>query len=254
MRRSLVLPLMLAALAGCSRAPGPPAAVRAEDVTLPTAEGDARAVEFAPVGGPLPAVLVLHGDYGLDDVVRRHARKLADDGYLVLAIDLYDGDVAKDVENAHVLSRALPDEKVKAYLEAAVDRLAECSDGRIGVIGWDTGGGYALDLAIDDPRVIACVTCYGRLRTEAESLRPMKASVLGVFAENDAGNPPETRRDFEEAMKGAGKDLAGMLVLDGCGGGFMTPGPDREAGPDDERAAQDAWDAIDAFLHKRLRK
>jgi carboxymethylenebutenolidase len=252
MTRALLLALVLAALAGCSRAPGPPA-VRAEDVTLPTAEGDARAVEYAPVGGPHPAVLVLHGDYGPEGV-RRHAQKLADDGYLVLAIDLYDGDVAKDVEKAHILSRAIPDEKVKAYLKAAVDRLARRSDGRIGVIGWDTGGGYALDLAIDDPRVSACVTCYGRLRTEAGSLRPMKASVLGVFAENDAGNPQETRRDFQDAMKAAGKDLAGMLVLDGCGGGFMTPGPDREAGPNDARAAQDAWAAIDAFLRKRLRQ
>jgi carboxymethylenebutenolidase len=251
-RRSLLAALLLAGLFGCSRAPVTPAGVQVEDVTLPTAEGPAHAVEYA-LEGPRPAILVLHGDYGLDGV-RRHAERLANDGYRVLAVDLYDGKTAKTIEEAHELSQGIPEEKVKAYLKAAVDRLAEHSDGRVGVIGWDMGGGYALNVAIDDPRVTACVMCYGQLTTDPEALRKMKASVLGVFAGDDPGNSPETRRAFADAMKQAGCDLAGMKVYDDCGGGFMTPGPDRDAGPGDAKAAEAGWEAIDAFFAQRLKE
>jgi carboxymethylenebutenolidase len=251
-KRVLCLALVIVCLSGCrTQVPAPPAEVRADDVSLTFRDGEARAVLLTPpqVRG---AVLVLHGDYGLDDHVRKYARKLADDGYLVLAPDLYDGKVAKDVEEAHVLSRALPDERVKAALQAAVDRLASGRAERVGVVGWDLGGGYALDLAIDDPRVAACVTCYGTLRTDPQQLRKMKASVLGVFGGKDEGITPEIRRDFAAAMKEAGRDLAGLHVYDECDGGFMTPGPDRKTLPADEAAAEAAWGRVAVFLREKL--
>jgi carboxymethylenebutenolidase len=244
--------VVLAARVGCRKAPHQPAEVC---VRTHTNDKDERLWEEYGItkGKPRGAVLVLHGDYGLDGTIQGHARRLARQGYLVLAVDLYRGKVAKDVEEAHILSRAIPEEQVRADLKEAVDHLIKRS-GRssVAVIGWELGGGYALDLAMEDSRVSACVNCYGRLTTDAAALAKMKASFLGIYAAEDRGNPPETLRDFREAMKESKRDLAGLHVFEKCDGGFMNPGPDRKPGPTDSEATQKAWGYIDEFLSQKL--
>jgi carboxymethylenebutenolidase len=256
--RVLFLLAVIAGALGCWQAPAVKmkTEVESRQVVLSTNDGDGQGVEYVPPGPPAGFVLVLHGDYGLDDSIRASARRLAEKRYYTLAPDLYGGKVAKDVEEAHILSRALPDEEVKARLKAAMDHLEGLSGEKkpsLGVIGWDLGAGYALDLAMADERVSACVVCYGRLTTDPEALGKMRASVLGIFGGKDAGITPEIRRDFREAMKQAKRDMVGMHVFDECDGGFMNPGPDRQSGAADAAASARAWEHIDAFLRERLR-
>src|SRR5262249_57911795 len=132
----------------------------------------------------------------------------------------------RDIEEAHIRERGLPENRVLADLRAAVDQLTAAADvrkDRVGVLGWDMGGGYALDAALRDGRLAAVVVCYGRLTTDPAALAALKAPVLGIFAGKDEGITPETLRQFRAAMKKAGKRLAGVHVYPECGNGFLDP-------------------------------
>jgi carboxymethylenebutenolidase len=235
-----------------------PAGVREEALTYRAGKEAVKAVRYVPAGkGPFPAVMVIHGDRGPTGWVKQQARRLAEKGYVALAVDLYRGELPKTIEDAHILERALPEEQVLANLKAAVDLLTasgEVRKDRIGVLGWDMGGGYALDAARKDRRLRAVVVCYGRLTTDAAELAPLQAAVLGIFAGKDEGISPDTLRRFAAAMKKAGKRLAATHVYADCDNGFMDPGnPDtpREAAA---RATIDAWAHIEAFLAEELRR
>jgi dienelactone hydrolase len=113
----------------------------------------------------------------------------------------------------------------------------------MGVIGWDSGGGNALDFAIAEPRIRALVVCDGRLTTDAEMLKPMKAAVLGIYAGKNVGITKETRDAFRAAMKKAGKELAGMHVYEDCDLGFLSDGKNADAVADAERKIADFFAA-----------
>src|SRR5439155_25655710 len=89
----------------------------------------------AKPGAKLPAVIVIHEWWGLNDWVKEEAGKLADQGYVTLAIDLYRGKVATTPDEAHELMRGLPDDRSLRDLKAAFDYLAARKDGDTKRIG-----------------------------------------------------------------------------------------------------------------------
>jgi carboxymethylenebutenolidase len=208
-----------------------------------------------PGGGPYPGLMVIHGDFGLNDWVKEKARRLASQSYVVLAVDLYRGEVVANIEDAHIMDRGLPEDRVFGDLKAAVDHLASRPDVRpttLGVIGWDMGGGYALDAAIRDPRLGAVVNCYGRLTTDPKLLAPLSASVFCIFAGKDRGIAPETIEQFRAAMNKAGKRIAGLRVYTECAHGFLDPATWPTAGAPPADDVTDAWFLIDEYLDKAL--
>ena len=114
---------------------------------------------YTPPGkGPFPALIVIHEYWGLNDWVKQQAGKLADQGYVALAIDLYRGKVADNPDLAHELMRGVPEDRAIRDLRAAYDFLASqpnVKKERIGSIGWCMGGGYSLDTALVEPRLAA---------------------------------------------------------------------------------------------------
>jgi len=122
---------------------------------------------------------------GLNDWVKDQAAKLADQGYVALAIDLYRGRVATTADVAHELMRGVPEDRAKRDLHAAFEFLQSQSNvkkNRIGAIGWCMGGGYALDVALQEPTLAAGVINYGHLATDADSLKKINAPILGLLA------------------------------------------------------------------------
>ena len=109
---------------------------------------------FTPPGkGPFPALIVIHEYWGLNDWVKEQASKLAAEGYVALAVDLYRGKIATTPDMAHELMRGVPEDRAKRDLHAAFEFLASQSNvrkDRIGSIGWCMGGGYSLDVALQD--------------------------------------------------------------------------------------------------------
>jgi carboxymethylenebutenolidase len=249
--------LPLCAAVGCSARPAPtnpsPPVPSAETVAYRRDTQTLRGVLCRPTGeGPFPAVVLVHGDFGLTDWEKARAQELAAAGFVALAVDLYHGQTVSNVLDAHIMDRAMPDEQVQGDLQAAVDYLSGRADVRreaIGIVGWDSGGGYALDAAVHDARLRAVVICYGRVMTEPKSLAPLRAAVLGIFAGQDEGISAETLRQFESAMKKAGKRLAGVEVYPRCKHGFMNPAASERSSAD----AAAAWKKIVAFLAAELK-
>src|SRR4051812_14818733 len=103
-----------------------PAEVRKDTIAYQVGKDKAKATCFVPAGkGPFPALLVLHGDFGATPWTTERAKRLAEKGYVTLVVDLYRGQLPKDVEEAHILDRGLEDAKVMKELKTALDLLAK---------------------------------------------------------------------------------------------------------------------------------
>jgi carboxymethylenebutenolidase len=213
--------------------------------------GDAEHYLSLPKDGkaPLPAVLLIHEWYGLNDHIRHWADRLAADGYATLAVDLYGGKVATKREEASALMQAVDKDEALATLKAAFDFLGtepRIRSTRRASLGWCFGGGWSLQLAIAEPRLDACVIYYGRLVDDVETLRAIKAPVLGVFGTRDRGIPMDSVKAFEAAMQRAERPCR-VLAYD-AEHAFANPSGARY---DRENAAK-AWTEVRAFLRERL--
>lgn len=229
-----------------------PPAVETATVSYASGQETVQATLAQPAGaGPFPAVIVIHEWWGLNDQVKGEARRLAEEGYLSLAVDLYRGRMATDRDEAHELARGLPEDRARRDLLAAFTYLAGRSDvrpGRIGSIGWCMGGGHSLILAVAEPRLAASVIYYGRLVTDETSLQSVQAPVLGLFGDQDRGIPVESVRAFETAMQKLGKSVE-MHVYPGAGHAFAN----QERPSYRPEAAQDAWEKTLAFFARTLK-
>jgi carboxymethylenebutenolidase len=209
---------------------------------------------YTPTGiGPFPALIVIHEYWGLNDWVKEQTGKLADQGYLALAIDLYRGKVADNPDLAHELMRGLPQDRANRDLQSAYDFLASQSNvkkDRIGSIGWCMGGGYSLDAALLEPKLAAAVINYGHLTTDPAELKKINAPILGNFGGQDQGITPDDVKKFQQAMESAGKKVDIKIYAD-AGHAFENPGNKKGYRAED---AADAWKRTVDFLAATLKK
>jgi carboxymethylenebutenolidase len=228
-------------------------AATSKNVTYKSGNETVNAVLYTPNGsGPFPALVVIHEWWGLNDWVKEQAQKLADQGYATLAIDLYRGKVAKSAEEAHEIMRGVPEDRARRDLLAAYDYLASQSNvnkAKIGTIGWCMGGGYALDLALDQPKLAAAVINYGHLATDEGQLSKINAPILGLFGGQDRGIPPDSVNAFEQQLKKMGKKIEVKIYPDA---GHAFENPNNKEGYR-QQDAQDAWNKTVAFLNANLK-
>ena len=228
-------------------------AATGKDVSYKSGDDTVNAVLYTPKGkGPFPGLVVIHEWWGLNDWVKEQASKLADQGYAALAIDLYRGKVATTPDLAHELMRGVPDDRAARDLHDAVEFLKsqpEVKKDRIGAIGWCMGGGYALDVALQEPTLTAVVINYGHLADDKDDLKKMNASVLGIFGGQDRGISVEEVRKFEQNLKELGKNPEIHIYPD-AGHGFQNPVNPSYRKED----TADAWKHTEEFLAKTLKK
>ena len=227
-------------------ADGKPVSYKSGDETV-------NAVLYTPQGkGPFPALVVIHEWWGLNDWVKEQASKLADQGYVTLAIDLYRGKVATTPDQAHEIMRGVPNDRANRDLLAASSFLRSqknVNPDKIGDIGWCMGGGYALDLAIADPKLKAAVINYGHLASDQATLKKVNAAILGIFGGLDQGIPPADVKKFEADLKSLGKPVE-IKIFPDAGHAFENPNNKQGYRADD---AKQAWELTTAFLAKYLK-
>ncbi len=199
----------------------------------------------------LPAMILIHEWWGLNENIKTVSRKLAAEGYRVLAVDMYNGKVATEPSDAReYMQEALADEYLgRNIFEAAHHYLTEVGRApKIGVMGWCFGGGQSLVAALALPKDIdASVIFYGRLTDDREKLATLEMPVLGLFGQNDTGIPVADVRAFEAALNDLGKD-AEIIIYPDAGHGFANPSG-RAYNKD---AADDAWARVLRFLGAHL--
>jgi carboxymethylenebutenolidase len=214
--------------------------------------GEASGYLSAPsTPGKKPAVIVIHEWWGIDNWIREQTDRFAQQGYVALAVDLYRGRSTSDPGEAHELMRGLPEDRALADMKAAFDYLASRDDvdpQKIGIIGWCMGGGYALALGVNEPRLAGIVMNYGRLVTDPKTIAQIHSPLLGNFGEADRGIPAEDVKKFASELTRHGK-LGDIKIYPGAGHAFMNP--NNKEGYDAEAAA-DAQRRIDSFFARTL--
>jgi carboxymethylenebutenolidase len=228
----------------------------ADSKTVSYKSGDetVQGVLYTPAGkGPFPGLIVIHEWWGLNDWVKEQASKLADQGYAALAVDLYRGKVATTPDEAHQIMRGVSEDRAKRDLHAAFEFLASqpnVKKDRIGAIGWCMGGGYSLDVALQEPALAADIINYGHLATDPEAIKKINAPILGLFGAQDKGISPEDVRKFGETLDKMGKKID-VKIYDDAGHAFENPN-----NKDGYRAvdAADAWQRTTDFLAAHLKK
>ena len=231
------------------------APIRSQTVQYATVNG--RAVNGylaypASAEGGLPAVLVFHEWWGLNDNIKSMANQLAAQGYVALAADLYGGNVADKPEAARsLMEQAMADRdamgqnlrQAHAYLKDQIKAT------RVATIGWCFGGAVSLraGLVLAD-QVDAVVVYYGHVGSDPAELKALKAPLLGLFGGADQGIPVESVRAFESTLKQLGK-TAEIHVYDGAAHAFANP----SGGNYKADAAADAWQKSLAFLAQHLK-
>ncbi|MBI4164225.1 MAG: dienelactone hydrolase family protein [Acidobacteria bacterium] len=227
--------------------------VHDETVTIQSGGEQFQAYLVRPdAAGPSPALILIHEWWGLNDQVKGEARKFAEQGFVALAPDLYHGSVTGDPSMAHELMRGLPQDRGVRDLKAAFAFLAARADVRkdkIGSVGWCMGGGYSLQLAVNEPKLAACVVNYGAMPTSREDIQKIQAPVLGNFGAEDRGIKPEAVQAFEKAMKAASKSVD-IKIYPGAGHAFHNA--NNKLGYH-QTAAEDSWKRTLAFLDKTLK-
>jgi carboxymethylenebutenolidase len=228
-------------------------AADSRNVSYKSGDETVNAVMYTPQGkGPFPALVVIHEWWGLNDWVKEQASKLADQGYVTLTIDLYRGKVATTPDEAHEIMRGVPEDRAHRDLLAASSYLRaqkNVDPKHVGSIGWCMGGGYSLDLALNDPKLKAAVINYGHLATDEAALKKIHAAILGIFGGQDRGIPPADVNKFEAQLKALGK-TAEIHIFPDAGHGFENP--NNKQGYRAEDAAQ-AWKLTVDFLAKNLK-
>jgi carboxymethylenebutenolidase len=228
-------------------------AADSKSVSYKSGDETVQALLYTPAGkGPFPAIIVIHEYWGLNDWVKEQAAKLSDQGYVALAIDLYRGKVATMPDMAHEIMRGVPEDRAKRDLHAAFEFLQSQPNvrkDRIGSIGWCMGGGYSLDVALQEPTLAATVINYGHLATDPEAIKKIDAPILGLFGGQDHGITPDDVHKFEATMKQLGKKID-VKIYDDAGHAFENPNNQAGYRADD---AADAWKRTVSFLAGTLK-
>ncbi len=223
-----------------------------------------------PASGIHPGVVLIHDVWGLSDHTRDLARRLAGEGFAVLAVNLYQRKGAPRIEDPGAWMRALSDPEALADVQAAVDLLAAQPGSRgrkVGVTGFCMGGSYALLAACGCRGLAAAVPFYGilsyahGLMAGGGALDPAKkprdplaaASDLGcpllaIFGAEDEFVPAADVRELERRLA-ASPQPSQLVTYAGCGHAFLNDTRPAAFRPEQARAA---WALMVAFFRKEL--
>lgn len=190
-------------------------------------------------------VLVLHAWWGLKPFFKQVCDQLAEHGYTVLAPDLYQGDIAKTIDEAKVFHAKHENEFMADIVKAAQDHLISLQPGKpIGVMGFSMGAAWSMIVAAKEPNVSTVVLFYGAY---APDLSQMKAKVLGHFAEMDEWEPLDGIKGFEKDLQTAGVDVTLHIYPEVAHWFVEADRPEY-----DPAAASLAWERTFEFLKQNL--
>lgn len=224
--------------------------------TLPYAEVDDELVygHFvfpADMVDPLPGLIVIHEWWGLNDGVRAMADRIAAEGYVVLAVDLFAGNSASDPAVARELMLEVVEnpDLAEENIRQAYQFLVETAQApRIGSLGWCFGGGWSLNTALLFPEELdAAVIYYGAVTDNDERLAPLDVPILGLFGDQDRGIPVESVEGFEQALERLRKNYE-IEIYEGAAHAFANPSGNNY----NAEIAEMAWERTVEFLDKHL--
>ncbi|HET7633174.1 MAG TPA: dienelactone hydrolase family protein [Burkholderiales bacterium] len=200
-----------------------------------------------PDGGSSTGVVVIHEWWGLNKQMEDTCRRFAQEGYLALGVDLFNGQVTDNAERAREMMLAIDKQQTLETLFSSVKylRLDDGCTGKVAGVGFCFGGAWSLDMAIAR-KVDAAVIYYGNVDRPSEEIRNISCPLLGHFGLQDTGIKPELVREFEGKLKSEHKDHE----LHWYPAGHAFANPERPAFH--EGSAELSWTRTIAFLRNKL--
>ena len=201
----------------------------------------------------LPAVVMIHEWWGLNENIKNMANILAKQGFVVLAADLYKGEVADNPQRAMELVQSVRNNQNNSIdnLQSAVKYLGSLpnvNSSKIASMGWCFGGGQSLQLALNSEEhpLVATIIYYGTpLVTDEASLSKIKWPVLGIFGDKDQAIPIQEVNLFRTSLDQSGITNE-IHIYKGVGHAFANPSGDNYA----PKETEDAWQKTLSFLKK----
>ena len=224
-------------------------------ITFPVGEGTAPGYLALPAAGKGRGVLVLHTWWGLTEPFRRVCDRLAQEGFVALAPDLYHGKITDSPEEAQALGDALDQDATRwrGDISGGVKELHRYDEAdqagthrRVAVIGFSLGGAYALDMSVNLPEEIAAVATF-YVAWAGPAFGRAKAAYLCHYAEVDPFEEPGAAAQMEQAMRAGGRPVASYRYPGTKHWFFEDNRPEYDAA-----AVRLAWQRTAAFLHQHL--
>jgi carboxymethylenebutenolidase len=218
--------------------------IRTSEIKLDVNGRSVNAYLASPAEGG-PGVLVLHAWWGLKPFFKEVCDRLAEQGFIALAPDLRDGQVAKTIDAAKALMQKSDEQAAGDAAMAAKDYLLSLTKNNIGVMGYSMGAWWSMVAAMNDPESIAATVLFYGIG-EGDFNR-MKSKVLGHYSDRDEWEPLDGVRAMEKSLEEAGVD-ATLHIYPGVAHWFVE-----EDRPEyDPAAARLAWERTIDFLKKNL--
>ena len=225
-----------------------------QNVTFPSTEGRAHGYLALPPDGTGPGVLVVQEWWGLTDHIRSVADRLAAEGFVALAPDLYGGWITHDKAEATKMRARLPEPEGARLLAGAVDFLLSheaVTSSTAGAIGFCMGGGFVLALAADQgERIGAAVPFYGVGQGVPESCHGVRAAVQGHYGRRDRAYPLAMAQALEQQLRRESSAPVVEFHYYDAPHAFHNDENRRNYRPDDARLA---WARAVAFLREHVR-
>lgn len=192
-------------------------------------------------------LFVIHEWYGLNAHIKSESEKLFNDleNVNVIALDIYDGEVADNSRDAGRLMQGVKTSRAEAIILGAMAHAGK--DASIYTIGWCFGGGWSLQASLlAGDQAAGCVMYYGMPEKDVEKLKKLRTDVLGIWAGKEQWINPKVVTEFEANMEAAGKQLSSNSYE--AGHGFANPSNPVY----DAESSADAYAKTLRFLKSRM--
>lgn len=243
-----------------------PPDIQSQTLQYPSQDGTSiNAYYSRPVApGSYPGVIVIMEAFGLNDHIKDIARRFAENGYLAIAPDMYTREGSPDPNDMNSVLQTMfsvPDTQAMADLDGAATYLKRQADsnGKVGAIGFCSGGRYTLMLGCNSTNVDACVDSAGGfiIQDEHTAQRPvspidmvpnLSCPLLALFGEEDPNPSPAHAARLQEELDKHGKTYEFVMYRHAGHAFFADYRPSYRAAP-----AQDMWHQVMQFYDKHLR-
>ncbi len=225
-----------------------------QNVTFPSNGSQAHGYLAVPARGSGPGVIVIQEWWGLTDHIAGIADRLAGEGFVALAPDLFGGKTAHDSDEAGQLMADLPVDRAARDLSGAVDFLLAAdsvTSSTVGAVGFCMGGGFVLQLAANEgARVSAAVPFYGVGSAVPQTYTGVRAAVQGHYGEQDDFYPVEQARRQEQQIRAESGSSVEFFYYPA---GHAFHNDENLLGTYDQASAAAAWSRTVEFLRAHVR-
>lgn len=224
-----------------------------QNTSFPSGGGTAHGYLALPESGSGPGVVVIQEWWGLTDHIADVCDRLAGEGFVALAPDLFGGTTTHDADEAGRLMSELPVDSAARDLGGAVDFLLgheAVTSSKVGAVGFCMGGGFVLLLAAQQgDKVGAAVPFYGVGPAVPDSYAGLTAAVQGHYGQNDDFYPVQDAVRQEEQIR---RESGATVTFHTYPAGHAFHNDTNTLGTYDPEQAKLAWSRTVEFLRTHL--